>query len=147
VELEQQVEFRCLPPEAFPKPNVTWIRNGVILRGQEQGLRISQDGRVLLVLSARLADAANYSCAAENVAGRRVSEPATLTIYGEWNCFIFLHQPTGLKPLKVELRESRAPTVLCFVSLSPLARGSLRLVFLVFLENHGWYSNRRLHRY
>ncbi|XP_059473091.1 netrin receptor UNC5B isoform X2 [Neocloeon triangulifer] len=86
VELEQQVEFRCLPPEGFPKPNVTWIRNGVILRGQEQGLRISQDGRVLLVLSARLADAANYSCAAENVAGRRVSEPASLTIYvnGGW---------------------------------------------------------------
>jgi hypothetical protein len=107
-----------LPPEAFPKPNVTWIRNGVILRGQEQGLRISQDGRVLLVLSARLADAANYSCAAENVAGRRVSEPATLTIYGEWNCFIFLHQRTGLKPLKVELREQNAHgAVFCFLFL------------------------------
>ncbi|XP_065342222.1 netrin receptor UNC5C isoform X2 [Cloeon dipterum] len=86
VELEKQVQFRCLPPDGFPKPNVTWMRNGVILRGEEDGLRITQEGQVLLVLSARFADAANYSCAAENVAGRRVSDPATLTIYvnGGW---------------------------------------------------------------
>lgn len=29
-------------------------------------------------------DMANYSCVAENIAGKRISEPALLTVYGKW---------------------------------------------------------------
>ncbi|KAF4523674.1 hypothetical protein B566_EDAN006044 [Ephemera danica] len=83
--LEKQAEFRCLPPPAMPPAQVTWLRNGAPLRTPEPGLRVSGDGHVLLVLSARLADAANYTCAAENIAGKRVSDPATLTVYGKNN--------------------------------------------------------------
>ncbi len=48
----------------------------------ERGLILSGSDS-LIVVSARLSDSgSNFSCVAENNAGRRISEPATLTVYG-----------------------------------------------------------------
>jgi hypothetical protein len=80
--------MRCIPPAGVPPPVVSWLRNGQPLRTPEPGLRVSADGHVLLVLSARLSDAANYTCVVENVASRRLSEPAALTVYGN---YIFIY--------------------------------------------------------
>jgi len=41
---------------------------------------ISHEGS-LIVNQARLSDSGNYSCGAVNIAGRRLSDPATLTVY------------------------------------------------------------------
>ncbi|KAA0195589.1 hypothetical protein HAZT_HAZT004273 [Hyalella azteca] len=48
--------------------------------------RVSSEGSLLL-LSAGLADTANFSCVAENVAAKRVSPPAALKVYvdGSWS--------------------------------------------------------------
>jgi len=42
---------------------------------------ISNEGN-LIISQARLSDAGNYTCVAQNVASRRLSEPAQLTVYG-----------------------------------------------------------------
>ncbi|CAL4058639.1 unnamed protein product, partial [Meganyctiphanes norvegica] len=87
VALEQQVELRCLPPEGQPHPKVTWFKGDHVLdRKDHPNYRISSEGSLLL-LSARLEDSGNYTCAAENVAARRVSEVAVVAVYvdGAWS--------------------------------------------------------------
>ncbi|KDR22415.1 Netrin receptor UNC5C, partial [Zootermopsis nevadensis] len=85
VELDRQTEMRCHPPPGVPPPRVYWLRNGVPLE-PDTNLIVSSEGH-LLVGQARLQDTANYTCVAENVAARRVSEPALLTVYvnGGWS--------------------------------------------------------------
>lgn len=97
IALGEQAELRCLPPSGVPPPTVTWLRNGQPLATGGGGggggeaaavssVFVSGEGH-LLVSRARLADQANYTCVAENIAARRVSEPAQLTVYvdGAWS--------------------------------------------------------------
>ncbi|XP_066986698.1 netrin receptor UNC5B-like isoform X1 [Macrobrachium rosenbergii] len=84
---EQHVELRCLPPVGRPEPQTTWLKNEApIDLSQQPSFKISSEGS-LLILSARAEDSGNYSCVAENVAGRRVSDTATLKVYvdGAWS--------------------------------------------------------------
>lgn len=81
---DRTAELRCVPPAGNPQPSVSWLRNGAgIDVTQEPNYIISNEGN-LLVAAARMSDMANYSCVAENVAQRRVSPPARLTVYGKW---------------------------------------------------------------
>lgn len=102
IALGEQAELRCLPPQGVPAPTVSWQRNGQPLSAGPGGpggasgasgdqalaaaaapsVFVSGEGH-LLVSRARLADQANYTCVAENIAGRRMSEPAQITVYGE----------------------------------------------------------------
>lgn len=87
VPLEQHVELRCLPPLGRPHPTVTWLKDSVPIDLEKQpSYKISSEGS-LLILSARPEDSANYTCEAENVAAKRVSEPAILKVYvdGGWS--------------------------------------------------------------
>jgi len=52
-------------------------------------LIISNEGN-LLISQVRLTDTGNYTCVAENVASRRLTEPAQLTVYGTRN--LLLHR-------------------------------------------------------
>ena len=81
VALGSQVEMRCHPPKGKPTPTVAWLKNGAPVR-QGGNLLVTGAGH-LIVVKTRRADAANYSCVAENVAARRVSQAAQLTIYGK----------------------------------------------------------------
>ncbi|KAL7301475.1 hypothetical protein TKK_0005913 [Trichogramma kaykai] len=95
VEAGQSTELRCLPPIGLPPPRVYWLRNGVTLEpnsnsgGSEAGadtLLVSSEGH-LLVGQAKLSHQANYTCVAENIAAKRMSEPASITVYvnGGWS--------------------------------------------------------------
>jgi leucine-rich repeat transmembrane protein FLRT len=86
VELERQVELRCLAPEGIPPPDVTWQKNGVPVEPKKEGsnLIVSSEGH-LLVVQARLADMGNYTCVSENVAGKRISDTAILTVLGTYH--------------------------------------------------------------
>ena len=82
VEVDQTVELRCVPPDGYPLAELSWTKNGVTVDPkQDPNYIISNEGN-LLIAAAKLSDMANYSCVAENVANRRVSRPARLTVYG-----------------------------------------------------------------
>ncbi|XP_073951787.1 netrin receptor UNC5C-like isoform X1 [Choristoneura fumiferana] len=85
VEAGSAASLRCSPPSAAPKPRVSWLKHGTPLQ-QDHNVLISAEGN-LLISRATLQDMANYSCVAENIAGKRISEPALLTVYvnGGWS--------------------------------------------------------------
>lgn len=83
VETDRNVELRCLPPEGVPPPRVYWLRNNVPIE-PDNNMIVSSEGN-LLIGQARLQDTANYTCVAENVAAKRLSDPALLTVYGKFS--------------------------------------------------------------
>ncbi|XP_041976434.1 netrin receptor UNC5C-like isoform X2 [Aricia agestis] len=87
VEAGSAASLRCSPPAAAPPPRVTWMKHGIPLQ-QDHNVLISPEGN-LLISRATLQDMANYSCVAENIAGKRISESATLTVYvnGGWSAW------------------------------------------------------------
>ncbi|XP_037978531.2 netrin receptor UNC5B isoform X3 [Plutella xylostella] len=85
VEAGSAASLRCSPPAAAPQPRVYWLKHGAPLQ-QDHNVLVSAEGN-LLISRATLQDMANYTCVAENIAGKRVSEPALLTVYvnGGWS--------------------------------------------------------------
>ena len=80
----KQGELRCHPPKGRPKATVLgWLRNGEEINTVEDTNFIISSSGNLLVSQAKLTDTANYSCIAGNVARKRVSEPALVTVYSE----------------------------------------------------------------
>ncbi|XP_076172682.1 netrin receptor UNC5C isoform X4 [Ptiloglossa arizonensis] len=86
VEAGQSTELRCLPPVGVPSPRVYWLRNNVPVDTESDTLLVSSEGH-LLVGQAKLSHQANYTCVAENIAAKRLSEPVSLTVYvnGGWS--------------------------------------------------------------
>lgn len=75
----KSVEIRCIPPEGDPKPNIYWLKNGIAMDKTNKRVFLSHEGS-LLVNDVRLSDSANYTCVAENLAGKRVSDSASLLV-------------------------------------------------------------------
>ncbi|XP_048265136.1 netrin receptor UNC5B isoform X3 [Bombus terrestris] len=105
VEAGRNAELRCTPPLGVPQPKVYWLKNGTPLDAMTSSTPVSSmadsipndvtaannfvqtvDGHLILG-KAELRHQGNYSCVAENIAARRVSEPAVLTVYvnGGWS--------------------------------------------------------------
>lgn len=76
------MEMRCIPPAGVPPAKVYWLRNNVPLEQGDTNIILSNEGH-LLISQARLQDTANYTCVAENIAAKRQSDPAMLTVYGK----------------------------------------------------------------
>ncbi|XP_028167375.1 netrin receptor unc-5-like [Ostrinia furnacalis] len=78
VEAGRGVTFRCVPPAAAPPATISWTRNGVVIEATDETLVLPKVG---------LQDMANYTCVAENIAGRRESDVAVLAVYvnGGWS--------------------------------------------------------------
>ncbi|XP_037956658.1 netrin receptor unc-5 isoform X2 [Teleopsis dalmanni] len=89
VEIGSRVEFYCEPPPGLPTPKITWYKNNVpISNASDKGFLISLSG-TLAIQQGSLQDNANYSCGAENIAGKRISDAATLIVYvnGGWSAW------------------------------------------------------------
>lgn len=89
VEAGQSTELRCLPPVGVPPPRVYWLRNNIPVDTESDTLLVSSEGH-LLVGQAKLSHQANYTCVAENIAAKRLSEPVGLTVYGEFTVMFTL---------------------------------------------------------
>ncbi|KAL4709990.1 hypothetical protein ACJJTC_001035 [Scirpophaga incertulas] len=78
VEAGRGVTFRCIPPAAAPPATIRWNRNGVAIEATDEALVLPNVG---------LQDMANYTCVAENIAGKRESDVAVLSVYvnGGWS--------------------------------------------------------------
>ncbi|XP_039482565.1 netrin receptor unc-5 isoform X2 [Drosophila santomea] len=86
LELGSRAELRCDPPGGFPEPKLTWHKNNALITADsEPGISVSAG--TLLFRQVALQHMANYSCSAENIAGRRVSDSAVLIVYvnGGWS--------------------------------------------------------------
>lgn len=112
MEVGRNAELRCSPPLGVPSPKVYWLRNGSPLEtaaagaasvsadanpnemSSATGFVQSADGHLLLG-EAELRHQGNYSCVAENIAARRVSEPAVLTVYGKQFFFLLYKSSNG----------------------------------------------------
>lgn len=77
------MELQCTPPEGDPTPTVSWTKNRVLIDPKLDPNYITNEAGNLLIAEAKLSDMANYSCVAENVANKRTSQPARLTVYGK----------------------------------------------------------------
>ncbi|CAG9560769.1 unnamed protein product [Danaus chrysippus] len=77
-EAGRQVTFHCRPPPSAPMATIKWIRNGLTIEPTNETLVIPRVG---------IQDMANYTCIAENIAGRRESDVAVLSVYvnGGWS--------------------------------------------------------------
>ena len=84
----RQVEVRCHPPKGRPAPEVYWLKDGVRLGEGDPSYLVTSEGHLILV-SASPADSGNYTCVAENIAGRRFSKPAELNILGRFTSRLF----------------------------------------------------------
>lgn len=86
-----------------PPPRVYWLRNNVPVDKETDTLLVSSEGH-LLVGQAKLSHQANYTCVAENIAAKRLSEPISLTVYGEFLVFLFRR---GSSFLSIRLKKYR----------------------------------------
>ena len=71
---------------------VFWLKNGKPIDSKKDiNFIITSEGN-LLINQARLIDTGNYTCGAQNLANRRLSEPAALSVIGEyfsWKTLIY----------------------------------------------------------
>ncbi|KAL9692601.1 hypothetical protein quinque_016409 [Culex quinquefasciatus] len=85
VEAGQKLEIKCIAPKGYPKPQITWLKNNFTLTGTGIGpgqLAFNGEGSILLG-AVKLQDIGNYTCVAENIAGKRTSDPIELIVYGK----------------------------------------------------------------
>lgn len=69
---------------------VFWLQDGELVDVQKEiNFIISNEGS-LIINQARLSDSGNYTCGAQNLAGRKLSESSTLTVYGEYTSLFCL---------------------------------------------------------
>nr|XP_053603195.1 netrin receptor unc-5-like isoform X2 [Plodia interpunctella] len=94
--------FRCEPPPAAPYAQVYWLKNGAPLLADDN-VQVTKDGD-FHINKVSLLDMANYTCVAENLAGKRLSDPAQLkvvvnggwTTWSAWSdCFCEQGQRSG----------------------------------------------------
>lgn len=62
---------------------IFWLKDGrEIERRADSNVILANDGS-LIISSARVSDSGNYSCEARNVANKRRTDPAQISVYGE----------------------------------------------------------------
>ncbi|XP_053675531.1 netrin receptor unc-5-like [Anopheles nili] len=79
-----RAELSCIAP-ATPVAKVAWLKNGVPVQPNPPFVLLTDS--TLLIARVEIQDMANYTCVAENIAGKRVSEPVPIIVFvdGGWS--------------------------------------------------------------
>ncbi len=80
---DNHVQLLCKAPPGDPDPEVYWERDGVRVDTQDRHYLQTQDG-TLFIITAQVSDTGNYTCIAENIAGKRKSQTASVYVYGRY---------------------------------------------------------------
>lgn len=96
VEVGHRTELRCVAPVGLPPPRIYWLRGGQPLQ-TDTSIIVSTEGH-LLISQARTQDTGNYTCVAENIAAKRLANPAQITVYGKQDEFDIIF----IRALKLE---------------------------------------------
>ena len=80
--VSEDVLINCIPPDSYPVPIVTWLKNGIAVNGNRFAV---QDNGSLLITGSEFNDGGSYTCVAVNdyLNITRTSAPASLLIYRE----------------------------------------------------------------
>lgn len=130
VEAGQSTELRCLPPMGVPPPRVYWLRNNIPVDIEPDTLLVSSEGH-LLIGQAKLSHQANYTCVAENIAAKRLSEPVSLTVYGTF----VVHGSGDCFSIRVGQTDIAISTIALLAS-SVLPRAKLSLEYLLRVQRN-----------
>lgn len=76
---DKSLLLECSAPRGFPQPKITWKRDGKDLR--LTGRFVVMDEGNLVISDIRSHDAGKYVCVAENLAGRKESHTAILSVF------------------------------------------------------------------
>ena len=83
VTINNPLTLEC-PAEGTPPPKIYWMRQGQVIQAYgNPSVRIEDNGRKLLLVSAQLPDLGEYKCFAENVAGNE-SVKYLVSVYGKF---------------------------------------------------------------
>ena len=111
----QATSLLCRPPTSFPPANVTWYKDGALLRLSARTrlfpAEVTSSGDLSFV-NVQLDDDGSYVCVATNdfaSRARRASPPAVLTVLGNARKLNSLHQ----FPHSKSVTSWRVSTVLC----------------------------------
>ncbi|XP_050076672.1 netrin receptor unc-5-like isoform X1 [Anopheles maculipalpis] len=79
-----RAELNCIA-NATPAAKVVWLKNGAPVQANPPFVLLADNS--LLIARVEIQDMANYTCVAENIVGKRVSEPVPITVYvdGGWS--------------------------------------------------------------
>ncbi|XP_064424804.1 neural cell adhesion molecule 1a isoform X1 [Latimeria chalumnae] len=72
-DLNQSVTLTC-NAEGYPEPEITWTKNLIPIKANGTKYRFSEDGSKLTILEIIQSDGGEYSCTAENKAGKEEKE-------------------------------------------------------------------------
>ena len=101
--------FTCSPPEALPEPAILWYHDHRLIENDGRRIIIDPKLRQITIFEVRPEDHGNYTCVAENVASRRSSNPAQLTVvqHGGWSHWSSWSRcvPDSDQPIQVEGKE------------------------------------------
>jgi Immunoglobulin I-set domain len=76
-----QLELKCTPPDSLPKARIFWQKNGQDIMSTSS-ITITQEGS-LIIHSAKISDSGNYSCIAENIVGKKLSDLVPVVVRSE----------------------------------------------------------------
>ncbi|CAF1088064.1 unnamed protein product, partial [Didymodactylos carnosus] len=96
--LGKSTELRCRPPIGNPYPKVSWLKDGQSVEINRSGRFILSGENSLLIGQVKQSDSGNYTCVAENIAGKYSSEPAELIIHDDlgWSDWLPFSECKGI---------------------------------------------------
>uniref|UniRef100_A0A182Q419 Ig-like domain-containing protein n=1 Tax=Anopheles farauti TaxID=69004 RepID=A0A182Q419_9DIPT len=79
-----RAELNCIT-NATPAAKIVWLKNSVPVQANPPFVLLTDSS--MLIGRVEIQDMANYTCVAENIAGKRVSEPVPIIVYvdGGWS--------------------------------------------------------------